>query len=400
MDAQTQPNYPGVNPNEVATLVVGGLYFSDWETVWVQHRWHDPYNYFRFTCAERDPIPNLWTLLQFRPGQSCTIYLAGRLAFTGKILVRQVAFDANNHGVSLQGKGNAWELTGSVMSEDSNYKGPLIDIVKQVIAPTSVRMAPPVGTIDGTEFKPPVHPNQGETMYSFIERLARDRNVDLANDKDGNLVLVGPHGPRMTAHLTQGDNILSGQIVINGEDAYSEVLARGQRQPDDQTNGPKASEMSSVAIPKGAKPDYRPLMVPIEHPVWTQHEVDLRAMKEKRWVGMRIDADITTYGWLAPTGNLWQVGTEVDVETIMGMLHQPLTIETATFTQDSTGGTRTQLHLIETDRNNVEGGLATGADTGTDAKADTAPAKNPPAATPPDPAPPYLPGATKLPAEE
>ena len=56
-DAQSQPTSPGANPNEIATLVVGGRYYSDWETVFVQHRWHDPETVFRFTAAERDPPP-------------------------------------------------------------------------------------------------------------------------------------------------------------------------------------------------------------------------------------------------------------------------------------------------------------------------------------------------------
>jgi prophage tail gpP-like protein len=392
MDAQTQTEYPGVKPDEVATLVVGGQYFSDWETIWVQHRWHDPYNYFRFTAAERDPIPGLWSRLQFKPPDSVAVYLAGRLAVTGFIMVRQVAYDPNSHGVSLQGKGKAWELTGSVIPDDSkggNYEGPLISIVEQVLAKTNVRIGEVVGNIDGTPFKPAVHPNQGESKWQFLERLARDRNVDLANNKNGDLVLVGPHGPRMSASVIEGMNIVSAQVVINGEDAYSYVLVSGQRQPDDQTNGPAASEMRAKAVPPGTLPEVRPLLVPVEHPVWTQHEVELRAAKEARWSGVKIDADVVVYGWLDQRGNLWQVGTEVEFDSPMVPINQPLTIETATFTQDSTAGTRTSLHLIETWRNNVSGGLATDAQP--TVRSDTAPATGSPDTTPADPPPAFLP---------
>ena len=67
-DAQSQPNYTGANPEEVATLIVGGLRFTDWETVWVQHRINDMFPIFRFIYAERDPLPELWNKLQFKPG--------------------------------------------------------------------------------------------------------------------------------------------------------------------------------------------------------------------------------------------------------------------------------------------------------------------------------------------
>ena len=393
LDIASQPEYPGAKPEEIATLYVAGRYYSDWETVWVQNRWHDPFNYFRFASAERDPIPGLWDRLQWVPGDSCGIYLARRLAMTGIILVRQVAYEAESHGVSLQGKGKAWELTSSILPDEGdggNFKGDLISIASQVLAPTNVRLAPPVGTIDGTLFNPPegVHFNQGDTRWAFIERLSRTRNVDLANDKDGNLVLVGPHGPRVSAVLIEGENIHSAQVVINGEDMYSFVFATGQAPPDDQNNGPRASELRSKAVPPGILPEFRPLLVPIEHPVKQQHEVDLRALKEARWSGVRIDADITVYGWLDPTGKLWQVGTEVEVDSPMVPIKQMLSIETATFTQDSTSGSRTQLHLIETWRNNSSGGPATLPS----ATADTStPTTKPATATPPDALPPLLP---------
>jgi len=391
-----QREFVGVNRNEVATVYAAGQYFSDWETVWVQHRWHDPYNYFRFTAAERDPVPALWDRIQFKPGDSCGIYLADRLALTGIILVRQVAYEANSHGVSLQGKGKAWELTGDILPEEGdgggNFHGDLIGIVVQVLNPTSVRLGEVKGTIDGSPFNPPdgVHFQQGETRYQFIERLARTRNVDVANNKDGDLVLVGPHGPVNSAVLIEGENIFSAQVVINGEDMYSFVMTTGQTRPSDSQNGTAATELRAKAVPPGILPEFRPLLVPIEHPVKTQREVELRAYKEARWSGVRIDADIVVYGWLDPTGKLWQVGTEVTVDSPMVPIDQALSIETATFTQDSNSGTRTSLHLIETWRNNTSGGPATDAPT---VKADTTASAAPPAGTPADPFPAFLPGS-------
>ena len=398
--AVTQEPYAGANPKEIAKLVVGGMYYSDWETVWVQHRWHDPYNYFRFTAAERDPVPALWDRIQFKPGDPCGIYLGGVLALTGIILVRQVAYEANSHGVSLQGKGKAWEITGSILPEEGdgggNFKGDLTSVVSQVLAPTSVRIGGILGTIDGTPIneKNGGHFQQGESRYQFIERLARMRNVDIANNKNGDVVLVGPHAVTANAAVIEGENIISAQVVINGEDKYTYVLTSGQRPPDDQTNGTAASEMRAKVTtpdPPGVSvPEFRPLLVPIEHPVLTQHEVEMRAEKEARFAGTRIDADIVVYGWFDQNGELWKVGTEVIVNSPMvptddlpgGML----TIVTATFTQDSNSGTRTSLHLEEPWRTNASGGAATDAPT---AKAGTATA--PPDGNPGDKFPAQIP---------
>jgi prophage tail gpP-like protein len=116
-------------PQETAVLVVNGQEFSDWESVWVQQRWADSFAYFRFTAAERDPILlqkggvfPLWQKLQFKPGDLCTIIMAGQLAVTGYIETRQVAYDANQHGVMLIGKSmTAPAAKSSVSTKTGNF---------------------------------------------------------------------------------------------------------------------------------------------------------------------------------------------------------------------------------------------------------------------------------------
>ena len=39
-DVLSQPAYPGAKPEEVAEVFIDKFVYSDWETVWVQHRWH------------------------------------------------------------------------------------------------------------------------------------------------------------------------------------------------------------------------------------------------------------------------------------------------------------------------------------------------------------------------
>jgi prophage tail gpP-like protein len=76
--------------SEIATLAVRGEVFSDWESIWLQHQWGSSYAYFRFIAAERAPPPANWRLLQFKPSDNCTVWLAGQHALTGLITDRQV----------------------------------------------------------------------------------------------------------------------------------------------------------------------------------------------------------------------------------------------------------------------------------------------------------------------
>src|SRR6516162_8407115 len=100
----TKP-YPVPDPEEVATIVVGGARYDDWETVYVQLRWQDWYPTFQFTAAERDPNPPLWDRIQFEPPDPVAVYLGGQLAITGNIMRRQTAYDKGNHAVQIFGVG-------------------------------------------------------------------------------------------------------------------------------------------------------------------------------------------------------------------------------------------------------------------------------------------------------
>jgi prophage tail gpP-like protein len=128
------------NPDETATVKVRGRKFDDWKSVWVQCRHAEDAPLFRFTAAERDPIPNLWTKLQFKPGDPCEIYLGGFLGVTGIIETRQVAYDANSHAVQLEGVGvTRWASRSSVKHATGNFNGKTFEQVgREVIAPYGV----------------------------------------------------------------------------------------------------------------------------------------------------------------------------------------------------------------------------------------------------------------------
>ena len=106
------------NPVEVAQLVVQGRQFEDWESVWVQLRWGEAFNLFKFTAAERAPLPTRWEDLQFTVGDGCTVLLAGRLAITGFITQRQTAYDATSHAVQLNGVSRTYFASTSSVGPD------------------------------------------------------------------------------------------------------------------------------------------------------------------------------------------------------------------------------------------------------------------------------------------
>jgi prophage tail gpP-like protein len=376
------------NPQEVASIVVGGRRFDDWESVWVQHRWTEQYPLFRFTAAERDPVPELWQTLQFKPQDECAIYLGGMLAINGVILTRQVAYDANSHGVMLQGVGIQWYVgRASVLDEKGNFDEMTFEqIARKVIAPFGVGIHV-IGSLNATPFKR-LQVNPGETVWDFLERLARVRGIILGSDHLGNFLLIGDHAGSLIGSLIEGVNILKCQCVIAVENMFSEYWVRAQTAASDDQHGRQASEQE-CKVPGTAK-RYSPLLTPAEQPVWNLAEVCDRASNEALWhEGTIIQATITVQGWFNPAGGLWAAGADVIVRSPMAMLDMVLKVQTATFTQDRNSGTLTMLDLVAPwllkDRSDFNVGRvgAPQAPTGTRPPGEDAPREGAPFATPP-----------------
>jgi prophage tail gpP-like protein len=333
-----------IKPHEVATITVGGRRFDDWETVFVQRRWAEAFPIFRFTAAERDPIPTLWDRLQFKPGDECAVYLGGRLAVSGVILLRQTAYDANSHAVMLQGVGITWYAArGSILDKTSNFDGMTFEqVAHKVIAPFGIK-AVPIGKPNPTPFVR-LQCEPGETCWNFLERIARPRGIVMGNNNKGNFLLIGDHSYKPVATLVEGDNILRCQATISKEAMFSDYVVRGQTAAGDPQWGRNASEQEALA--KGTAKRYSPLLTPAEQPVWSLAEIADRAKNEAVWhEGTEVRASVTAQGWFAPGGGLWQEGDQVMVYSPMAMINMAMKIETVTFTQDDKGGTLTTLEL-------------------------------------------------------
>ncbi|MEH2565338.1 phage baseplate assembly protein [Bradyrhizobium sp. AZCC 2289] len=338
-------------PEEIAVLEVNGQKFDDWESVWVQLRANDPSAYFRFTAAERDPIFRVantfpqWQKLQFKPGDRCTITLAGQLAVTGIIEVRQVAYDAHQHGVMLIGKTDTQApARSSVDTKTGNFDGKHIQqIAQEVIAPYGVGLKV-IGQLDLTPFKH-MQNEKGELIWDFLERIARFRGVIMGSDEQGNFLLIGDHSYQSTADLIEGVNVKSCQCTISHAQTYLQLDVHAQQDGSDQTSGPAASEITATANGKVATP-YTKLITPAEYP-GTQADAQKRANTEAKWAdGTEVQANITVQGWLRGGAALWKPLDEVFVKSPMAMLQQQLKIRTATFTQDNQNGTQTLLDLV------------------------------------------------------
>jgi len=342
---------PQQRPDEIATLIVRGQKFEDWESVLVQERWADSFSYFKFTAAERDreilSQTPLWSRLQFRPDDPCTILLAGQPAIKGFIETRQIAYDAASHGVMLIGKSTpAWPARSSVDTKTGNFDGKNVEqIAREVLAPyagfvnvKTVGMPNPM-PFDKMQNQP------GEMIWDFLERIARVRGIVMGSDAFGNFLLIGDHTAPVVTDLIEGVNIKKCQAVFSKEYAYEKFVVIGQTAASDNNSGPAASEQRAEVPGHGRIKST--LITPTEQPVKSIVELYDRAKNEEVWNdGTEIKVSITVQGWLRDGKSLWKVGDNVFVKSPMAMLNMTMKIQNSTFTQDNASGTQTTLDLV------------------------------------------------------
>jgi prophage tail gpP-like protein len=335
---------------ETCTILVNGRKFSDWETVLVFHDIAEAYPTFKFSTADVAEVPMDWQLLQFKPGNDCGIYLGGQLAITGVIITRQVAYDANNHGVMLDGVGiQWWAHRASIVPEANEEVGNFDDMsfeeaARKVLAPTGIQLIPK-GPLNPLKF-PRLQSEPGETIWAFLERIARVRGIIMGSDELGNFIAIWKHEEPVTTSLIEGINIKKAQVTITVQDIYSMYIALGQTAANNQQNGTDASEQKGQV--GGSSRRYSPKLTTAEQPVWGKAEIQDRAAAEAIWSeGTIIQAAVTVQGWMQPgTSTIWKAGGNVNFKSPMAMLDRVMKIQSVTFMQSRQGGTETVLNLV------------------------------------------------------
>ena len=341
------PNTSRFPNSEIATLIVEGDLFTDWESIWVQWCWGAEYAYFRFIAAERGTPPSDWRLLQFKPGNKCQVNLGGQVALTGVICKRQTSYDAERHQVQLVGLSTThWAYKSSVDTPTGSFDGQnLVQIYNNVLAPFQGDKKV-IGLVNPLPFEK-VQNEVGESTWDFIERLARVRGAILGCDNLGNFLLIGSHTAPVLAKLQEGVNIKACECVIDETELmeYYQVNAHGAG--NDQSYGAAKNEMKCIT--PGTAPVYSKTITPSEQSVSQQAEVCDRSHNEARWSeATKITATIVVYGWFMDLENkqLWTPGQDVYVDTPMAMLNMVMKIQCVTFEQDEQGGTHTTLQLV------------------------------------------------------
>lgn len=345
-------------PTELAILTVNGAEYSDWETVLVRQSLRELPPYLcKFTCSEGMPLSKNFAKLQIMPGMDCTVTLAGILAFTGKVETRQVYYDANRHHIEIQCASLVVTATSSVIHKSMEWKDKTFpQIAKEVLGTVGLNLKFLGGAPPSYKF-PRVNATPGESIHDFLDMLARS----LSNGSPGISFTSNPAGDFVVAMgpIAGTDSVIEGQNIIIGREklfrpSSSQVnpsVAQGGGSNDkwgaDAAHVPFFSEMLQGTDLEETPFGVAPAVIRNEMASWDKTMLKGRVTSESNWMtGDQVIVLATVYGWLRPSGGLWERDQSVFVTSpMLVMKEESLIANSVTFTQDNQTGTRTTLDL-------------------------------------------------------
>lgn len=340
-------------PEEVATVVANGLRYEAWQTISVEGQYAVGQNGVARTMvlsvAEVTDKPAGWPALRLKPGDVAQGYLAGQLAISGYVAVRQPAFDARNHALQITVISRAQNtVPATVDAAPGQYKNATLQQIGSAVFGK-------VGVGFRIEGNPPgadipfgrVSEHVGESRFGFIERLARWRNLFLRDDENGDIVATRGGGD-VVAQLVEGQNILSARAVLANWEAVDQVTISTQNSGSNK-QWPTNDVSATAPVVGFPTPGGRTIREVGEQPA-TKPEVQMRAdFGAAVNVLTQADVQVTVQGWLMDEGTLWLAFLGQDVTVFSPMLFptdsMTLKLKSVKHTQDNESGSRTELNL-------------------------------------------------------
>jgi prophage tail gpP-like protein len=343
-------------PQETCVVQAAGINYQFWKEVEVVRDLNEEVSQASLVVAEIGDLNKGWKSLRLPPGVPAKVTLAGQLAATGAVAVRQVVYDGQNHNVKIVVQSKIADLVkGTLDLPPGQFKNQTLSqlanaALKKFGISFSLRGA--VAGADKVFERVSVH--WGESPFQFVLRLAQMRNIHIMDDALGNMIGIRGGG-QVVAELQEGRNILSAELIWTNNSAVSDIISDTDQHGNDEHWGDKARAQSAKATNKnytGAVPNILRLIAPQPGDVkdaqmHANHMADLNA-------ATMFQANVTLAGWLRDNGKLWlnEVGQLIELYSPMLLPSDRATlgIQAVTARQNDQTGTTTTLTLVLPDR--------------------------------------------------
>lgn len=335
-------------PDEVQFLHKGKQY-AGWTEVKVTRAMDAIAGAFVIQLTERwagnGRIPAQLTPWPILNGDPCEIRIDGETIINGYVDQFRPSFGPLSHSIEIQGRDKTCDLVDcSAFHQPDQWKNiGLLEVARILCAPFGVSVRADVDL--GEKFST-VKIQQGETVFSALDRLARFRKVILSPDGAGGVVLTRAGQSRAATRLVQGVNILEADANLDTSQRYSLYVVKGQSVAsltlDGETETHAEARVTDTDVTR-----YRPLVVMAEGGADNASSHDRAVWEANVRLGRSAVARIKVRGWRqGPSGALWSPNLLVPVKSPYLRMDGDMLIRQVTYSRTPGAGTTCDLDLV------------------------------------------------------
>lgn len=330
-------------------LYVGGKQYRGWTEIAVTRAMDAIAGAFAISLTERwagdgkvaaqvEP----WPIIN---GEKCQVRFGSDVVIDGYVDQFRPSFSPNDHTIEIQGRDKTCDLVDcSAFHQPDQWKNlNLLQIAKILCAPFGVAVRTDV---DVGEAFPSIKLQQGETVFSALDRLARFRKVVMAPDTGGGVLFTRAGKTRATVALEQGVNIKSASGNLDTSQRYSLYVVKGQNTSSFTFDGVIESHVEARTTDSQVN-RYRPLVIMAETGATNVSAMDRAVWEANSRLGRSAAAQIIVRGWRQGlTGPLWAPGQLVHVKAPFLRMDGDMLIRQVTYNRNSSEGSTCTLDIV------------------------------------------------------
>lgn len=314
-------------------LVIDGIGYAGWTGVRITRALDTLCGEFELQLTDRERAGDVAFAL--KAGAACAVKVDDEVLISGWIDRLDGAIGASDHSITVSGRDRAGDLVDcSAIAKPGSWTNATMEAI-------AAELAKPFGIAVTAKASTGAHIRkfaiqQGESVQSAIERLARYRGLLAVSTSTGDIELITPAQGEPVAELVQGKNILQAGGGHDVSGRFSRYLLKGQASGDDEVHGRAASAPSAEAHDP-AITRYRPLLIVGEE------QSDIASLRKRAlWeastrAGRAQEARITVQGWRRPDGKLWTPNTIVSLVAPALFMDGRMLVVSATLAKDERG---------------------------------------------------------------
>lgn len=188
---------------------------------------------FNFSATSDDIL-----VFPVKVGSPCRVLIDNTPIITGFIETVSVSYDSGMHSLEISGRDKTCDIIDSSVVGKKEFTGPisLTQIITTSLSNnsiTGISVINGAGTIAKFEDSDLFGAGVGETLFGFLEKYARKRQVLLSSNGDGNIVLARAGTTRAITALQnivggQANNIKSGSISYDFTQRFNKYIIQSQ----------------------------------------------------------------------------------------------------------------------------------------------------------------------------